>query len=74
MKFCATKIIMLPASEGTGIISSFIIRSVFEAIGIRNIFAKCFGSKNPTNLVSCVIKGLLYMSRSIETNSIRRSK
>ena len=71
MKYCATKIIMLPASEGTGIISSFIIRSVFEAVGIKNVFAKCFGSKNPNNLVNCVIKGLLYMMKHIESNSIR---
>lgn len=71
MKYCATKLIMLPASEGTGIISSFIIRSVFEAVGIKNIFAKCFGSKNPNNLVNCVINGLTNMMKSIESNSIR---
>jgi len=71
IKYCATKLILLPASEGTGIISSFIIRSVFEAVGIKNIFAKCFGSKNPNNLVNCVIKGLLCMMKNIESNSIR---
>ncbi len=71
IKFCATKIVMLPASKGTGIISSTIIRSVFEAVGIKNIFAKCFGSKNPNNMVRAVIKGLLNMVINIESNSIR---
>jgi len=73
VKFCATKIVMLPASEGTGIISSFVMRSVFEAVGIRNIFAKCFGSKNPNNLVHCVMKGLLEMVKNIESNAVRSS-
>lgn len=71
-KYCSTKIIMLPSSEGTGIISSFVMRSIFEAIGIKNILAKCFGSKNPNNLVNCVIKGLLKMSESIEAHDIRK--
>lgn len=73
VKYCATKVVMLPASDGTGIISSFIMRSVFEAVGIRNVFAKCFGSKNTNNLVNCVIKGLLDMVRTVESNSIRKS-
>jgi small subunit ribosomal protein S5 len=71
-KYCSTQIIMLPSSEGTGIISSFAIRSIFEALGIRNVLTKCFGSKNPNNLVKCVIKGLLKMSQSVEANAIRK--
>ncbi len=73
VKYCATKIVMLPASEGTGIISSFVMRAVFEAVGIRNVFAKCFGSKNPNNLVNGVMKGLLDMVKNIESNAIRSS-
>ena len=73
VKFCSTKVVMLPASEGTGIISSFVMRSVFEAVGIKNIFAKCFGSKNPNNLVNCVMKGLLEMVHNIESHSVRLS-
>ena len=63
---------MLPCSEGTGLISSFVMRSIFEAIGIKNILAKCFGSKNPNNLVNCVIKGLLKMTESIEAHDVRK--
>lgn len=71
-KYCSTKIIMLPSIDGTGIISSFVTRSIFEAIGIKNILTKCFGSKNPNNLVNCVIKGLIQMSEQIEANSVRK--
>ena len=73
IKYCATKIVMLPASEGTGIISSFIMRSIFEAVGIKSIFAKCFGSTNPNNIANGVIKGLLEMSEKIKSNSFRNS-
>ncbi len=73
VKFCSTKIVMLPASEGTGIISSFVMRSVFEAVGIKNIFAKCFGSKNHNNLVYCAIKGLYDMTESMKASSYRKS-
>lgn len=71
-KYCSTKIVILPGSEGTGIISSFVMRSIFEAVGIKNVLAKCFGSKNPNNLANCVIKGLLKMSESVDANEIRK--
>lgn len=72
-KFCSTKIVMLPASKGTGIIASFVMRSIFEAVGVKNVFAKCFGSKNPNNIAKCAIKCLLAMVEHVEANSIRKS-
>lgn len=72
-KFCSTKIVMLPASKGTGIIASFVMRSIFEAAGIKNIFAKCFGSKNPNNIARCAIKCLVNMSRDVEASLARYS-
>lgn len=72
-KFCSTKVIMLPASKGTGIIASFVMRSIFEAVGIKNIFAKCFGSKNPNNIARCAIECLLSMVKDVEANSVRCS-
>lgn len=72
-KFCSTKIIILPASKGTGIIASFVMRSIFEAIGIKNVFAKCFGSKNPNNIARCAVKCLLNMVRDIDANDVRAS-
>lgn len=73
-KYCATKLVMLPASEGTGIISSYAMRAIFEVAGIKNIFAKCFGSKNPDNLVKCAIKGLMEIEKNVESNFNRKSE
>src|SRR5262245_57151745 len=57
----ASKILMKPASEGTGIIAGNAMRAVFEVTGITNILAKCIGSSNPVNVVRATIKGLKSM-------------
>lgn len=58
----AAKVVMLPASEGTGIIAGASMRAIFEVLGIHNILAKCIGSTNPINVVRATLKGLLNMS------------
>ncbi len=72
-KFGATKIVILPASKGTGVISSCVLKPIFTAIGIKDVFAKCFGSKNHNNIINCVIKAFDEMIKNVESNSIRRS-
>jgi small subunit ribosomal protein S5 len=57
----ATKIIMVPASEGTGLIAGGGMRAVCEVMGIHDILAKCVGSRNPVNVVQATVKGLLNM-------------
>ena len=52
------KVVMRPASEGTGIIAGGAMRAVFEAAGIRNVLAKCIGSTNPVNVVRATLAGL----------------
>ena len=52
------KVVMRPASEGTGIIAGGTMRAVFEAAGVRNVLAKCIGSTNPVNVVRATLKGL----------------
>jgi small subunit ribosomal protein S5 len=54
----ATKVIMMPAPEGTGIIAGNAMRAIFEVMGVANIVAKCIGSTNPINVVQATIKGL----------------
>lgn len=54
----ASKVLMLPASEGTGVIAGGAMRAVFEVMGIKNILAKNVGSTNPVNVVRAAIKGL----------------
>jgi small subunit ribosomal protein S5 len=57
----ATKVIMRPAQEGTGIIAGGSMRAVFEVLGVHNVLAKCLGSTNPLNVVRATLKGLTSM-------------
>jgi small subunit ribosomal protein S5 len=54
----ATKVIIMPAPKGTGIIAGNAMRAIFEVMGIANIVAKCIGSTNPINVVLATIRGL----------------
>jgi len=69
----ASKVIMLPASEGTGIIAGSSMRAVFEVLGIHNVLAKCLGSTNPVNVVRATLRGLTQMS-SPEQVAAKRGK
>ena len=69
----AARVYMKPASEGTGIIAGGAMRAVFEAVGIRNVLAKCIGTQNPINVVRATIKGLSEM-RSPESIAAKRGK
>jgi small subunit ribosomal protein S5 len=57
-KHCATKIIMLPAYEGTGLIAGAGSKAVFEAVGLRNVISKCIGSHTAHNVVLATINAL----------------
>lgn len=69
----ASKVIMRPASEGTGIIAGSSMRAVFEVLGIHNVLAKCIGSTNPVNVVRATLKGLIMMT-SPEQVAAKRGK
>jgi len=57
-KFNASRIILKPASEGTGIIAGGAARPVIELSGIKDIIAKSIGSNNPNNLVRATVEAL----------------
>jgi len=57
-KFNASRIILKPASEGTGIIAGGAARPVIELAGIKDIIAKSIGSNNPNNLVRATVEAL----------------
>jgi small subunit ribosomal protein S5 len=54
----ATRVLMQPASDGTGVIAGGGMRAVLECVGVRNVLAKSYGSRNPINVVRATIKAL----------------
>lgn len=69
----ATRVLMQPASEGTGVIAGGGMRAVLECAGIRNVLAKSYGSRNPINVVRATVNALAQI-RSPEDIAAKRGK
>jgi small subunit ribosomal protein S5 len=57
-RHAGSRVFMMPASEGTGIIAGGAMRAVLEVAGVHNVLSKCYGSTNPMNVVRATVQAL----------------
>ena len=57
-KYCASRVMLMPANPGTGVIAGASIRAIAEAIGVRDLLTKSRGSSNPLNVVQATFKAI----------------
>lgn len=70
-RYKSARVIMKPATPGTGIIAGATVRAVVEKAGVSDILAKCIGSRNPVNVVKATLDGLMQLRSLKEAASAR---
>jgi small subunit ribosomal protein S5 len=70
-KYRASKVLMIPASEGTGVIAGSSVRAVMEMAGVKDVLTKCYGSTKAKNLVKAAFQGLCSLRSKEDVSQLR---
>ena len=73
-KYGASRVIMIPANPGTGVIAGASVRAVLELAGVHNVLTKSYGSNSPKNLVRATMDGLLQLMTREDVERLRGVK
>jgi small subunit ribosomal protein S5 len=71
-KYESSRVLLKPASEGTGVIAGGPVRAVMELSGIQDVLTKTYGSRNPVNVVKATLNALKEINKAREIAKLRK--
>ncbi len=70
-RFLSSKVVLVPAAEGTGVIAGASVRAVVECAGVKNVLTKVYGSTNALNVVKATLDGLMQLRTREQISRLR---